>query len=639
MSAGTSDTATHHAAPAPTGRRLGLLVMGALGVVYGDIGTSPLYAVKACFTSEFHPLPVERATILGVLSLIFWSLMLIVSIKYVAFVLRADNRGEGGELALTALALRRIGAGQARAKGFVIILGICGAALLYGDGMITPAISVLSAVEGLSDVSHWFDNKVLIITVAILIGLFSIQSKGTGKLGRYFGPIVLAWFVVLGVLGASWIARAPGILHAVNPYHALHFLSTHGLTAFLTMSSVFLCVTGGEALYADLGHFGRRPIRFGWYGIALPALLLNYFGQGALLMVRPEAAERLFFRMVPETLVLPLVLLATVTTVIASQAVISGAFSMTKQAVQLGYLPRLEIRQMSGDQRGQIYVPFVNWVLAFFTIWLVLEFRSAAALEGAYGIAVSMTMVLTTVLLFFVARRSWGWSPQLSFGLLGLFLSVELLFLGANITKIAHGGWFPLTIGALTLVLMTTWRKGRELIARRLDDRALPLDAFVAEVAAKPPTRVKGVSVFMTSSPEITPVALLHNVKNNRIVHENVVILGIRTEDVPQVAAADRVQIERLPAGFTRILARTGFMESPDVPAILDQCRAMGLDLPVGKTTYFLGRTTLIPTARPGLAGWRKRLFALMARNAERATSYFNLPPGRVVELGQQVEM
>ena len=636
----TSVTGIHSAAGQPTGKRLALLVLGALGVVYGDIGTSPLYAIKACFASDSpHPVPLNHENVLGILSLILWSLTIVISIKYVAFVMRADNRGEGGVLSLMALALRRTEAGQLKARTAIVACGLFGAALLYGDGMITPAISVLSAVEGLKVVTNWFDDKIIYITIAILFGLFLVQSSGTHRIGRLFGPLVLTWFATLGLLGVRGIVMHPGVVEAFNPWFAARFLIDNTWTGFVALSAVFLAVTGGEALYADMGHFGRRPIRIGWYCVALPCLVLNYFGQGALLLISPEAKEQPFFLLVPDRLRIPCVILATMATAVASQAVISGAFSLTKQEIQLGYLPRLAIRHTSHEEIGQIYVPQVNWMLMIATIWLVLEFRTSSALEGAYGFAVATTMVITTFLLFFIARRSWGWRRRTTVLVLGSFLVVDFAFFASNLTKIQHGGYVPLIIGIVTYVLMTTWRAGRELIAKRFQDRAFPLHAFIADAKAHPPLRVPGNSVFMTSSPDVTPVALLHNVKNNRVLHQTVIVLAIKTEEIPHVRPHEQVSVDELGESFFRINARYGFMDTPDVQQLMDRARALGYDWPIGKTTFFLGKTTLLPTSRPGMALWRKKLFSLMTRNAERATAYFRIPPGRVVELGMQVEL
>ena len=626
-------------ADAAHGRSLPILVLAALGLVYGDIGTSPLYTMAECFHPQ-HGLALTAANVVGVVSLIFWALVIVISVKYVGFILRADNRGEGGVLALMALASRRSDQSRPRVRLAIVAMGLFGAALLYGDGILTPAISVLGAMEGLGVQAPSLHHWALPISMVILIALFAVQSHGSTRIGAFFGPVVLTWFVVIATLGLVGIVREPAILSALSPHHAVRFFAANGWIGFVALSAVFLAVTGGEALYADIGHFGRRPMRFGWFLVALPALLLNYFGQGALLLRDPSAISNPFYLLAPSWFMPILLVIATAAAAVASQAVISGAFSLTRQAVQLGYLPRLEIRHTSRHAIGQIYVPFVNWALAFLTLALVLAYRSAANLAGAYGIAVSTTMVLTTILTFFVARRIWNWRRRVIFIVIGGFLIVDLAFLGSNLTKLAAGGWFPLAVGIVVFTLLTTWRRGRDELARRLEERAFPLDAFLRDLVAHPLQRVPGVSIFMSTSRAATPVALLHNVKHNKVLHETVVILEMRTEEVPHVRKdEERIQVEVLEQGFHRVTARFGFMDEPDVGRVLDACHARGFDWPAGKTTFFLGRTTLIPTTRKGMARWRKRLFILMARNAERATAYFNIPPGRVVELGIQVEL
>jgi KUP system potassium uptake protein len=632
--------------PEPShGRGLKMLVVGAIGVVYGDIGTSPLYTIEECFNGH-HRVGLTGGNILGVLSLIFWSLIITISLKYVWFILRADNRGEGGELALMALALRRSETSRFRKRALITVLGLFGASLLYGDGMITPAITVLSAVEGLQVVAPALHSWVVPIAVGILVGLFLIQSRGTAKIGTVFGPLLLVWFGTLAILGVRGILMFPDVLAALNPWHAVQFFLDNGWVGFVALSSVFLAVTGGEALYADMGHFGRRPIRWGWYSIVLPSLVLNYLGQGGLLLSTLGDAEAAkvtsanpFFLLAPSWAMAPLVVLATMSAAVASQAVISGAFSMTRQAVQLGYMPRLEIKHTSSHEIGQIYVPQVNWMLAISTIVLVVTQKSATNLAGAYGMAVSLTMVLTTVLTFFVAR-AWNWRRRTIVLVFGFFLLVDVAFFAANATKLFAGGWFPLLVGLIAFTLMTTWRRGRDVLGQRLEDRAFPLDSFIKDVAAHPPVRVPGISIFMSGSVAGTPVALLHNVKNNKVLHEKVVVLQMRTEEVPHVRRKEeRVAVETLDQGFYRVTAQFGFMDTPDVQEVVATCREMGFDWPAGKSTFFLGRTTLLPTSRPGMARWRKALFIFMSRNAERATAYFNIPPGRVVELGMQVEL
>ena len=627
--------------PAVGGRRyLAYLTLTALGVVYGDIGTSPLYALRECFHGP-HALPVSAANVLGVLSLIFWSLIVVVSIKYLVFILRADNRGEGGILALTALVVpMRAAAGRYRT---LLLLGLFGAALLYGDGIITPAISVLSAIEGLEVATPFFSPYVIPITIGVLVVLFFFQHRGTGGVGRIFGPVIVLWFVVLATLGIWRITSAHGVLAAVNPLHALRFFRDNGWHGFVVLGAVFLCATGAEALYADMGHFGKRPIRIGWFGLVLPSLLLNYFGQGALLLGEPGtakvAAEHPFYHMAPGWATYPLVVLATVATVIASQAVISGAFSLTHQAVQLGFTPRLEIEHTSARERGQIYVPAVNWALMLSCIALVLGFKSSTALAAAYGIAVTSTMVITTLLFYAVERRRWKWARWPALLLCGVFLTVDVSFFGANLLKIAHGGWFPLAVAALVFTLMTTWKTGRRVLSDRLRRSTIPLRPFLEGLAHEPVVRVPGIAVFMYSNPHGAPPALLHNLKHNRVLHETVLILTVETEDVPRVLSGERLEVVPLDHGFYRIILRYGFMEEPDVPAELARLRLPGLVLEPQQVSYFLSRETLLATRHPGMWLWRERLFAWMARNARPATSYFNLPPNRVVELGMQVEI
>jgi len=624
-------------ASAPGGRYLALLSLTALGIVYGDIGTSPLYAVRESFLPS-HGLAVTPANVLGVLSLIFWSLILVISVKYLGFVLRADNRGEGGILALAALCtpmfVRRRG-GRWR----LIMLGLFGTALLYGDGAITPAISVLSAVEGLEVATPFFTPYILPITIAILIALFVAQRHGTAKVGVMFGPVTLLWFVTLAVLGIRQIVQEPGVLAAASPGHAVTFFLENRWRAFVVLGSVFLVVTGGEALYADMGHFGKRPIRVAWFFIVLPALLINYFGQGALLIHMPAAVENPFYRMTPEWALYPVVVIATAATVIASQALISGAFSLTMQAVQLGYIPRVAIDHTSAREFGQIYIPAVNWALMLACIGLVLGFGSSSNLAAAYGVAVTTTMTITTVLLFVVARERWKWSLPLAAVVIGFFLFVDLAFWGANLIKIPHGGWFPLVIGALIFGLMATWKRGRQILTERLSEGALPIELFVQDAAAKSSPRVPGTAVFMYSNPDATPPALLHNLKHNKVLHERVVFLSVATAEVPHVPVDRRTTVEEFGHGFYRLRLVYGFMEEPHVPEALAALKERGLEFRPLETTYFLGRETLIPSSKPGMAIWREHLFAMMNRNARTATSFFCLPPNRVVELGAQVEL
>jgi KUP system potassium uptake protein len=617
-------------------RYLLVLSLSALGIVYGDIGTSPLYAIRESFLPA-HGVAPSPAAVLGVLSLIFWSLVLVISVKYLAFILRADNRGEGGILALTSLitpthALRR-------GRWGLIILGLFGTSLLYGDGMITPAISVLSAVEGLEIITPALEPFVVPITIAILAALFLIQRRGTAGVGRVFGPVTLVWFATIAALGVAQIVRAPAVLQAALPHHAVRFFLDHGWNGFLVLGSVFLVVTGGEALYADMGHFGRKPIRLAWFAVVLPALLLNYFGQGALLMRDPSAVENPFYRMAPPWALLPIVVVATLATVIASQALISGAFSLTLQAVQLGYCPHVEIDHTSARERGQIYIPSVNWALMVACIGLVLGFRSSSNLAAAYGVAVTTTMAITTLLFYFVARERWRWSVWRAGLLTAGFLVIDIAFWGANLLKIPHGGWFPLVVGAVVFTLLTTWKRGRLVLAKRMRDLTIPRDVFLENLAEHPPHRVPGTAVFMYSSTTRTPPALLHNLKHNKVLHERLVFLGIRTEEVPVVLPEERARVEALGRGMWQVVLRYGFMEDADVPAALRAIEHDGLEFKPLDTTYFLGRETLIAKKRPGMALWRERLFTVMARNARPATAFFRLPPNRVVELGAQVEL
>ncbi len=622
---------------APSGRYLYVLALAALGVVYGDIGTSPLYAMREAFREETG-IAATPANVLGILSLIFWALILVISIKYLWFVMQADNRGEGGMIALTALVapLRTSTKGR---SGVLVLIGLFGAALLYGDSMITPAISVLSAVEGLEVATPLFQPYILPITITILVGIFAVQSRGTAGIGKVFGPVTLLWFLTLGALGLAEIVRHPGVLLAVNPLYGAEFFARNGSAGFFVLGSVFLVVTGGEALYADMGHFGRRPIRMTWFGVVLPMLMLNYFGQGALIINEPEAVEHPFFLLAPDWALYPLVALATFATVIASQAVISGAFSLTRQAVQLGYLPRLTIEHTSERQIGQIYVPSVNWALMVACIGLVLGFGESSKLAAAYGVAVTTDMVFTTILFAAVARSKWGWSWLRVGALAAFFLVVDLAFWGANIVKIPHGGWFPLVVAGLIFTLMTTWKKGRQILAARLHATTLPFDFFMKDVEMNPPTRVPGTSVFMYGNTDGTPPALLHNLIHNKVLHERVVLLTVETAEIPVVDAEARTEVIPLGTGFYRVILRYGFTEDPDIPAALSSIGDAGLVLKPMETSYFLGRETLIPSKNPGMAIWREHIFWIMSRNARSATSYFGLPPNRVVELGAQIEL
>jgi len=622
----------------PKGRYLAGLMLGALGVVYGDIGTSPLYALRECFHATHGVMPTP-ANVMGVLSLIFWSLILVVSVKYLGFVLRADNKGEGGILSLLALAFGDLLQGHSRSRTAVVVLGIFGAALLYGDGVITPSISVLSAIEGLGVATHKLDHFILPITILVLVGLFAGQKFGSGRVGKVFGPVMVVWFVVLSVLGVKGILLAPEVLKSVSPWHALHFILENRFAAFVVMGAVFLAVTGAEALYADLGHFGAKPIRRTWFVFVLPALLLNYFGQGALLIVQPEARVNPFYLLAPSWALYPLVALATAATVIASQALISGAFSITMQAIQLGYLPRMEVRHTSSEERGQIYLPLVNSMLLISCICLVLGFRSSSALSAAYGLAVTLDMLITTTLFYFAARRLWGWSALRTGMLCAGFLVLELVFFSANSLKILHGGWFPLLAATVVFTVMLTWKQGRRLLGERLSASLLPFEVFLEGIRNSRAHRVRGTAVFMSGNPSGTPLALLHNLKHNKVLHERVLLLTLLTVEEPHVAAADRLKVEPLTDGFWRVSVRIGFMEKPEVPAILTLCAAQGLPINPDDTTYFLSRETILSTTLPGMARWRERLFAFLSRNAQPATTFFGLPANRVVELGMQVEL
>jgi len=626
-------SATGHAAPvAQSPGYLAKLTLAALGVVYGDIGTSPLYAMRECFRGAH--VPIEEGSVLGVLSLIFWALMLIVTVKYVFYVLRADNKGEGGILALMALAISSLK--SPRLRPFVIASGVFGAALLYGDGAITPAISVLSAVEGLQIAAPSLSYLVLPMTVLILLGLFWVQKGGTAGLGRVFGPITLLWFVVLGALGIYQLFGNLQVLRAVSPHYAVRFLIEHGEVGVPVLGAACLVVTGGEALYADLGHFGRRPIQYAWFAVVLPALLLNYFGQGALLLAHPEHVENPFFRMAPGWALYPLVGLSTAATVIASQALITGVFSITRQATMLGFLPRMNVRHTSASERGQIYVPTMNWMLMFATIGLVLFFRSSSNLAAAYGVAVTFTMVMTTTLVVLYATRGWGWSWHHVTVIVVPFAVLELAFLGANLAKVLHGGAFPLAVGIGLFLVMTTWRRGRHILAERFREQLLPLSDFFDLMLVEIPARVPGTAVFMTSSRDGTPPALLHNFMHNRVVHQHIVLLTIVTQETARVTEDDRFEVTHLEHGFARVTGRYGFMEQPDAPLLLERA---GLVTSVEHTTFFLGRENLIATEHPGMALWRVKLFAWMTRNAQPANKFFNIPPDRVMELGAQIEL
>lgn len=626
-----SETPQHRSA-------FGALFVAALGVVFGDIGTSPLYAIKEAFAGP-HPLPIDAPHVFGVLSLVFWALIGVVSIKYVVVVMRADNRGEGGSLALLALLTRAQGASP-RLVATVGALGIFAAALFYGDSMITPAISVLSAIEGLTVVAPDLDAYVVPITVAILVGLFSLQSKGTATVGVLFGPVMLVWFSCLLAMGLHNIHLHPRVLAALNPYYAVAFLVENRVLGFLTLGSVVLVVTGAEALYADMGHFGRWPIRVAWSLVVLPALMINYLGQGALLLARPEAIENPFFLMAPAWGRMPLLFLATFATVIASQAVISGAFSLTQQAIQLGFLPRMNIVHTSEKERGQIYLPFVNWGLLVFVVALVVGFGSSSNLASAYGVAVTGSMTIDTILAGLVMVRLWGWKNPLVKLMIALFLVMDLAFFFANAGKILHGGWFPLAVALVIFVLLTTWKRGRQLLLDKRAADAFPIDLFLDGVASKV-TRVKGTAMFLTGKGDGVPTALMHNLKHNQVLHERIVLLGISVDERPYVPPDERVSVVRLGPEFFRVVLNYGFMDDPNVPKALANARedVLGFFYEPMTTSYFVSRETIIPSNKPGMALWREGLFAWMNRTATTTTDFLHLPVGRVIELGGQVEI
>jgi KUP system potassium uptake protein len=651
---------SHDPKDSATGKRLAILALGALGVVYGDIGTSPLYALKECFSGP-HGVPVTKQNVLGVLSLIFWSLNFVVTFKYLSVVMRADNRGEGGILALLALVRPH---GEGRPPGvyrWLIAVGLFGAALLYGDGIITPAISVLGAVEGLSIATPALERWVVPIAVVIISALFAVQRRGTAHVGAMFGPVTALWFLCIAVLGLTGILQHPSVLAALNPSYAANFLWREGGTGLMVLAAVVLVITGGEALYADMGHFGKRPIRLAWYLAVLPALALNYFGQGAILLESPDAARNPFYSLVPAWALYPMIAIATGAAIVASQALISGAFSLTRQAIQLGYMPRMNIVHTSSSTIGQIYIPQVNNWLWITCVGLVLAFQSVSNLAATYGVAVTGTMTTTTVLLLVVARRQWGWSVA-KLGLLGgLFLVVDLAFLGTNLFKIPDGGWFPLVVATIVYLLMSTWKKGRARLSEIVRENTLPIDLFLADIAKRKPVRVPGIAVFLTSVREGAPPVLLHHLKHNKVLHEKVILLSVLGAEIPQVSQADRVRYRELGENFCEIVANYGFMETPDVPTMLQSLeleRGDGrrLRVEVMTTSFYLGRETLIPVdgrkrrqtsaattpegtlPKPVMARWRKKLFIFMARNAQSATAFFGLPPNRVVELGAQIQ-
>jgi KUP system potassium uptake protein len=613
------------------------LVIGAIGVVYGDIGTSPLYTLRQCFAGE-HPVALTPANVLGILSIIFWALIVIVTAKYVTLIMRADNRGEGGILALTALVSRGMGT-HGRRRWWLVGFGIFGAAMFYGDGMITPAISVLGAVEGLEIVAPSLHPFIVPVTVLIVVALFAIQKRGTASVGRMFGPVMCTWFLVLAALGLYQIASSPAVLGAVNPAHAIAFVGASPRLAFLALGAVVLAVTGTEALYADMGHFGAAPIRRAWLAFVMPALVLNYFGQGTLLLANPLAIKNPFYLLAPQWALVPLVVLATCAAVIASQAVISGAFSLTRAAVQMGYCPRLKILHTSDRQIGQIYIPFINWMLLMAVLLLVVGFKRSDNLGGAYGIAVTLAMLIDSVLIYVVMRRIWRWRRPVAIAVVVPLLTIDVLFLASNSLKVPEGGWFPLLIGLAVFTLLTTWKRGRALLMARLAEDSMPLDIFIESIGASPPPRVPGTAVFLTSTADRVPHALLHNLKHNKVLHDRVVFLTIHTQDFPRVPSSERIRLSDLGCAFWRMEAYYGFAEDPDVPELLEAIGKDEFEYDMMETSFFVSRETLIPTVAPGMALWRERLFVSMSKMAVKASDFFHIPTNRVVELGTQVEL
>jgi KUP system potassium uptake protein len=613
------------------------LTVAAIGVVFGDIGTSPLYAMREAFHGS-HPLAANHDNVLGVLSLISWSLIIVVTLKYVVFMMRADNRGEGGIMALLALVLRST-TRNTRGRMILMSLGLFGAALFYGDGVITPAISVLSAVEGLEVATPALKPFVIPVTILVLIGLFLFQQKGTEMVGALFGPITLVWFAVLALLGIRNIVNYPQVLVAFSPGYAIAFFGENSTGGFLVLGAVVLAITGTEALYADMGHFGKKPIRLAWSCYVLPALFLNYFGQGALILHDKDAVQNPFYHMAPEWALYPMVVLATMATVIASQAVISGTYSLTRQAIQLGYCPRLEVTHTSESEIGQIYMPWINWVLLAAVIGLVLGFESSSNLAGAYGVAVTGTMAIDTVLAFVLMRSLWRWPLWIALPLLLIFLTIDLSFFSANAVKLLQGGWFPIMVAIVLFTLLVTWKRGRLLLMERLSPGSIPIEPFIRSVTAHPPTRVPGTAVFLTAAAEGVPHALLHNLNHNKVLHERIVLLTVSTIDIPHVPDEERVEVQALGNDFYRLIVRYGFKDDPDVPRALELASAKGFKFEMLETSFFLSRQTLIAKVGPGMALWQEKLFALMSRNASSATTFFKIPANRVVELGTRIEL
>ena len=618
-------------------KALHVMVVGAIGVVFGDIGTSPLYTFSEAFSDQ-HGMPVTTFNVLGILSLVLWSLLIVVALKYITFIMRADNKGEGGIMAMMALA-QRATRQYPRTRKLVILAAVLGAALFFGDGVITPSITVLSAVEGLEVAAPALSHWVVWIAVIVLVTLFLIQKRGTGGVGSIFGPVMCVWFVALGLIGLYNIVQHPLVLRAINPWYGFNFFIHHGAGGFLVLGAVVLCVTGAEALYADMGHFGRKPITVAWYGFVMPGLVLNYFGQGALLVHDPSAASNPFYLAVPSWGLYPMIALATAAAVIASQAVIAGSFSIMRQAIQLGFLPRMPVVHTSNEEVGQIYLPWVNRLLMILVVLVVVGFGSSNALAGAYGIAVTGTMAIDTTLFLIVAWRMWKWNPVAIVGLGLFFLTIDLSFFGANTLKVEDGGWFPLVLGLAVFTILTTWRRGRDLVLRQLKHGGLALAPFISNIAEHPPTRVEGTAIFLVSDPDAVPHALLHNLKHNKVLHKRNVILTVDTLETPHADPDERLELSDLGHDFHRLTLRFGFAEDPNVPAALHECAKRGLEIKMMDTTFFLSRETIVATDRPGMALWRDKLFAFLARNALPATAFFSIPGNRLIELGAQVEI
>ncbi|MFC3650316.1 potassium transporter Kup [Dyella humi] len=627
----------HGVSEVDTKKRLAVLALGAVGVVYGDIGTSPLYTLQTTLSHDgMQPTP---ESIYGVLSLIFWAQIIVVSLKYVLFIMRADNKGEGGIMALMALALRGVG-GQPKLRWLLAIIGIFGASLFYGDGVITPAISVLSAVEGVKVAAPGLEHWIVPVTAVILFFLFALQRHGTDRVGKLFGPVMVIWFITISLLGARMILNEPHVLYAINPYYGWRFFLTHGTQAFVALGGVVLALTGAEALYADMGHFGKRPIRLAWFNFVLPALILNYFGQGALLLQHPEAIDNPFFKTVPSILLYPMIALATVATVIASQAVISGAFSMTREAMSLGYSMRMPVVHTSREMSGQIFVPWINAFLLVMVLLAVFGFRSSENLSAAYGIAVTGTMTITTVLALFVARHQWGWRVPILLVVGATLLIIDVSFFAANLIKVEYGGWFPLVLGLCVFVVMTTWRRGRELVVREIKQGGLALSPFIENITEHPPLRVPGTAVFLTANQNAVPHALLHNLKHNKVLHERNVMLTVEVLEAPFADREERIHVSPLGSDFYGLAVRFGFAEDPNIPLVLSKCAKIGLPFDLMDTTFFLSRENIVADKRrPGMALWRDRLFAFLSRNALPATAFFQIPGNRLIELGTQVEI